>query len=71
MEKVTYIIRSFSNHSSQVDKMLAAASRGCVNIVASLLATGVDPNYCQEDGDPALLTAIKHGHLGVSIRLPS
>ena len=46
--------------------MLAAVSRGCVNIVSSLLATGTDPNCCQEDGDPALLTAITHGHLQVN-----
>ena len=48
--------------------MLATVSRGCVNVVSSLLATGTDPNCCQEDEDPALLTAITHGHLEVNTK---
>ena len=45
--------------------MLAAAGRGCVNIVSTLLSIGTDPNYCEDGGDPALFVALENGHLQV------
>ena len=47
--------------------MLAAASRGCTNIVSALLSIGTDPNYCEDGGDPALFVAIEHGHIQVRL----
>ena len=47
--------------------MLAAASRGCANVVSSLLSIGTDPNYCEDGGDPALFVALEHGHLQVRL----